>query len=222
MAATTTTSAAFAAALLCAAFLAAGAGAGGHHRQPKQFDGDLVSQTCANATSDFCRLRLTKAYCVAALRSDERSAAAKDPRDLALVAVDLVGKAAAGASAKIDAALRAGAGGPAKGDGDAERDLRYCLVDYAVVARVVPECRRLVEQHEGAGGGRRQNPFFHFECVRKLVDAAYGCVDAMMLRKEVADAVAGNEIDEVHQRATLAKAIVEQMLGEDDDWPEHY
>jgi hypothetical protein len=68
---------------------------------------DLVSQACTNAARHFCRLQLSKDSCVSALRSDERSAAARDLRDLALVAVDLV--RASDPAAAADAAILAAA-----------------------------------------------------------------------------------------------------------------
>ncbi|RLM79138.1 hypothetical protein C2845_PM12G15570 [Panicum miliaceum] len=169
---------------------------------------DLVSQACTNATRHFCRLQLSKDSCVSALRSDERSAAARDLRDLALVAVDLVGASAAAADAAISAAAAKGGGA------DTERSLQYCRVDYDDMARTVPDCRRLVSRYDAAvveadGGPPSQ---YYFGCVDRLRDSAVGCWDQVRNWAELKKAV-GKEVRDVVQRANVAKLIQEQMLG---------
>ena len=82
---TTTISPTLAVVHLCAASLVATGAAGGHHHLEARKANDLVAKTCANVSR-----RHYRQFCESALRSDKRSVAARDPRDLALVAMDLV------------------------------------------------------------------------------------------------------------------------------------
>lgn len=132
---------------------------------------DLVSQACTNVTRHYCRLHLSKDTCVSTLRSDERSAVARDVRDLALLAMDLVGTSAAAADAAIGGALVA-----LGGDVDTARSLQYCRVDYDDMARTMPECRRLVLRYyapEVEAGGW-STLVSYFGCADRLRDAAMG------------------------------------------------
>jgi hypothetical protein len=67
--------------------------------------GDLVSWTCANASEHVVDLTIevTAEACESMLRSDNRSAHAKDARDLALLAIDMVRLSAMAADSKAAA-----------------------------------------------------------------------------------------------------------------------
>ncbi|CAN6172173.1 unnamed protein product [Urochloa humidicola] len=176
---------------------------------------DLVSRACANATRYFCHLQLTKDACVSTLRSPDmpqpqQAAHHKDLTDLTLRAFDLVGVSTTAADAAVGAAAATGAGGA-----DAARRLQYCRLDYEDMARTVPECRRLVAWYK-AGGGRLGESTYDemplFGCVDRLRDAAVACWDQVRPSESLNKAV-GKEVREVLQRANVAKAIQEVMLG---------
>jgi hypothetical protein len=108
--------------------------------------GDLIAKTCVNATSPGRSIWLDRKFCNSRLRLDKRSAAAKDTRDLTLIAMDLTQRAVADADAKVDGALRAGAGH----HGDSSRTtrvLRRCRVDYAAVGTNIPVRRAMAENY---------------------------------------------------------------------------
>ncbi|KAJ1296490.1 hypothetical protein BS78_01G304900 [Paspalum vaginatum] len=191
---------------------------------------DLVAKACADATSDKAnvdRFRgpgLTRESCESALRSDKLSAVAKHPRDLALVAMDLLLSAAAAADAKVDGALRRAA---AKWGKVTTLTFRYCRVDYQALARTVPVCRARVQEYNtsGAAAGCRQEdvhvlaPYYYFECVDKLRDAAgdcwkqvYDAEDGIIVKTGAKEAV-WKEVVEATRLANLAKAMTEQMVG---------
>ncbi|KAK3132222.1 hypothetical protein QOZ80_6AG0517790 [Eleusine coracana subsp. coracana] len=195
----------------------AGAGHGVVHRQnqnPKAAaasaaSGDLVRQTCANATTAFCRLQVTEETCVSELRSDNRSAQAKDVRDLTFLAIDLVKLSAAAADAKIASMLKE------KMDKDTELSLRMCRINYDTMARLVPECHAVAELYNsadpGAWGAHR-----YFDCIRRLMVAARDSESAVYdLEAEHASVMAAlkKEVDQVVQRTLLVNAVNEQMVG---------
>jgi hypothetical protein len=109
--------------------------------------GDLVSWTCANASEHVVDLTIevTAEACESMLRSDNRSAHAKDARDLALLAIDMVRLSAMAADSKAAAEEE-----KLKKKGSDEgmvRTLRDCCMDYATVWQLVPECPAVVDQH---------------------------------------------------------------------------
>jgi hypothetical protein len=133
--------------------MATGAG-GGHHHLEANKGNDLVAKTCANVTRRHYRgPGLTRQFCESALRSDKRSVAARDPCDLALVAMDLVRSGAADAGSKVGGALRSGA--TAKWSTYTMLCLHYCRQDHNDVARTVPECRALVQEYNPRRAGGR-------------------------------------------------------------------
>ena len=217
---TTTISSTLAVVLLCAASLVATSAAGGHHLVAN----DLVAKTCATVTRRHYRgPGLTRQFCESALRSDKRSAAARDARDLALVAMDLVQSGAAEAGAKVGGALRSGGGAAARWSKYTTLRLQYCRQDHDDVARTAPECRALVREYNPrAGGGRHGSgnnltPFEYLECAGRLVHAADDCWVHMLDQDGAAKKAVWKEIVEVASRANLAKAMVDQMVGVVDD-----
>ncbi|OEL32620.1 hypothetical protein BAE44_0006361 [Dichanthelium oligosanthes] len=219
MAAPTTKISALAAVLLCAtAFLAADAAS-----SPKANKADdPVAKACANVTSQnhsrYGGPGLTIEFCKSALGSEKRSAAARHPRDLALVAMDLVRSGAADAGAKVDGALRS-----AKRSKDTALTLRYCRQDYEAVVHTVSVCHGMVQEYDPAAAGRGHHsgdllPYTYLECTDKQMNAAHYCWTHIFYDEEVKKAV-WKEVEEISSRANLAKAMVEQMLGivDDDD-----
>ncbi|KAF8696247.1 hypothetical protein HU200_037148 [Digitaria exilis] len=192
--------------LLCAAaFLVTDATSG---RLLKASSDDPVASACAP-------LRRTWAHrCV--LR---RSAAAKHPQDLALVAMDLVQMAGAEAGAKVGGALSPG--GLAKLSNDTALTLRYCKLDYEALARTVSVCRSMVQGYSPDVRGHHDDgqillPYTYLECADRLMNAARDCWDHIFHDNEIKEVV-WKEVNEVAGRANLAKAMVEQMLGIVDD-----
>ncbi|KAJ1258781.1 hypothetical protein BS78_10G101500 [Paspalum vaginatum] len=215
-AATTKTSSALAVVLLClyaAAFLA-------------MADEDLVAKACKNATGDQTLARrfhgpgLTRETCESTLRSDNRSAAAKHPRDLALIAMDLLLSAAADLDTKFDGVLRS-----SKLDRVTKLNLQFCRVDYgAVVARTVPVCRAKVQEYNPDARSHGQTSLGdeltsddYFMCVDKLRNAAADCWLSLFFSTDMynsgAKKAVWKEVVEAASHANLAKAMVEQMLG---------
>ncbi|KAL6606487.1 hypothetical protein ACP70R_042140 [Stipagrostis hirtigluma subsp. patula] len=220
-AAPATSAAALAAALFCAAvFVAVQAtdsqvDGHGHHGKPKGGD-DLVARACANATAHYAGPGFTAAFCESALRSDRRGAAAKYPRDLALAAVDLARHGALDAAAMVDAALRHRSGKKGKEETKALMYLRFCGLDYDAVARAAPVCRAMVEGFEpGRRWGHHRGdlvPASYSECAYRLWEPAAACWSYTGEEEEVKKAV-GKEAEVVAGLATLAKAMVDQMVG---------
>ncbi|KAL6606348.1 hypothetical protein ACP70R_042001 [Stipagrostis hirtigluma subsp. patula] len=213
MAAALAISSALAAVLLCAAAFVADShvdgGHGDHHGKPKG-GGDLVATACANATAHYFVPGFTTAFCELALRSDKRAAAAKKhPRDLALFAVDLARRGAVAAGARVDAAIASGVAGK---ETTALMRLRFCRLDYDAVARAAPVCRAMVEGFEP--GSRRGDlvPTSYSECTDRLWEPAGGCWFQVSVEEEAKKAV-GREAEEMAGLATLAKAMVDQMVG---------
>lgn len=211
-----TVSSALAVVLLCAAaFVATDAASG---RLLKVAD-DPVASACANVTTrHYGGPGLTAAFCESMLRSDKRSAAAKHPQDLALVAMDLVQSGGAEADAKVGGALSPG--GLAKLSNDTVLTLRYCKMDYEALARTVSVCRSMVQGYNpdvrGHHDGQILLPYTYLECATKLMNAAHDCWDHIFHNDEMKKAV-WKEVNEVAGRVNLAKAMVEQMLGIVDD-----
>ncbi|XP_062227564.1 uncharacterized protein LOC133925830 [Phragmites australis] len=214
MAAATMTSTALAALLLCAAAFLAAHATDGHHQTPE--GDDLVAKVCANVTSRdlMCKPQVTREFCDSALRSDKRSAAAKHPRDLALVAIDLFQRGAADADAKVDGAIRSGSG---------RRNwmafaLRYCRVDYADVAGTVPVCRAIIQEYKDGDESDDQLPSRRqLDCADRMSGMAFDC--AARMHDGDGDGELSKEVNEAFGRSCLVSAMVEKMLGVggDDD-----
>ncbi|RCV27110.1 hypothetical protein SETIT_5G298700v2 [Setaria italica] len=210
MAAPTATAISAAVLLCAAAFLATGGAA-------KASAADVVADACANVTNRYHQYRgpgLTRDSCEIALWSDKRSASAKHPRDLALVAMALVQEGAAVAGAKVAGALSSG--DAAKLSKDTKLNLRYCRLDYEAVAHTVAVCREMVQEYnpgvQGHDGDGNMIPYNYLECANRLMNAASGCWAHISHDYETKKAV-WKEVNEVASRANLAKAMVEKMLG---------
>ncbi|CAO2194526.1 unnamed protein product [Urochloa humidicola] len=163
--------------LLCAAALlgAADAAAGGRLLKATApaaaaARNDAVTIACANATSrshHYPGPGLTMDFCEITLWSDKRAASAAHPRDLALLALDLVRDGAAGAAASEKKKLSR----------DTALNLRYCQLDYEAVARTVPVCREMVEEYSpGADGeGPPMIPYNYLECAGRVARRRRPC-----------------------------------------------
>jgi hypothetical protein len=167
--------------------------------------GDLVTRTCANATSDFCIYQVSATACESALRSDNRSAHAKDARDLALIAIDLVRLSAVATDDKFSAEEE-----KLKKKGNDEvmvHTLQYCRMEYATVAQLVPECRAVVAQPNPNSNIVEE----YTECLDRLKDMARSCEKYIPLEKEEVF----NAAHEVVQRIYLADALVLLVMFDD-------
>ncbi|CAN6172170.1 unnamed protein product [Urochloa humidicola] len=176
--------------------------------------GDLVTKTCADIIShDWKRLSDDKKFCESRLRLDKRSATAKHPRDLAIVAMDLAKRAAADADAKIAGVLRSSAAGH-RINATAALILRNCRLDYASVASTIPVCRAMADGYKpGAGGQQQVAPNDHFECARRLRLDAWNCFVNVVFGAEDWSELAYKEIKEARLRIELVEAMLEEMLG---------
>lgn len=183
-------------------------------------DGDLVATACERAKGHEAHhfrglglTALTKDFCETTLRSDNRSAAANDTRELALVAMDLASTAAASASTKARSALRSSGGRGGK-DRDTEFSLRYCVMDYGTAAAVLPACRVIVEEYSP---GDFQAPFDYLECAGRVMDAAGDCWQRVSYEDGELKRALWKDAVDVANRANLAQALVEQMVDFPDD-----
>ncbi|KAJ1257563.1 hypothetical protein BS78_10G005800 [Paspalum vaginatum] len=184
---------------------------------------DLVAKACEDATGDDSAARrfggpgLSLESCESALRSDNRSAAAEQPRDLAIVAMDLLERAAAAAESKIGGAFPSSS--PTKWGRSARLIFQYCLVDYEAMASTIPPCRARIQEYDPIdddGGGFAG--MYYFECVDRLRDWAVDCWTELYYADIGFGAreVMWKEAVQATRLANLAKAMVEQMLDEYD------
>ncbi|KAL6597042.1 hypothetical protein ACP70R_047176 [Stipagrostis hirtigluma subsp. patula] len=100
--------------------------------------GDLVVEVCKNMSSDILKnkVHFDPEPCISVLRSDNRSAMAKDHGDLAIVAFDLLEQHSKAIASKIDSFLHG-----LKVHNWTERAFRYCAADYAAMLHTIPLCR---------------------------------------------------------------------------------
>ncbi|RCV19830.1 hypothetical protein SETIT_4G007300v2 [Setaria italica] len=180
-------------------------------------DGDLIAKTCANATSHGRSLWPFEfeEFCKSRLRMDKRSAAAKHPRDLALIAMDLTQRAVADADAKVDGLLRSGAGHL---DNCTALILRNCRLNYAAVASSIPVCRAMAEEYEKPDAANKLAPSDHFECSRRLRRNTDKCLVRIFRDDELRELLF-RDVGEAGLRVVLVQAMQEEMLGvvNDDD-----
>ncbi|CAN6215392.1 unnamed protein product [Urochloa humidicola] len=175
--------------------------------------GDLVIKTCADIMShDWKRLSDDKKFCESRLRLDKRSAAAKHPRDLAIVAMDLAQHAAADADAKIAGVLRSSAAGH-RLNATVALILRNCRLDYASVSSTIPVCRAMADGYKPGAGQQKVAPNDHFECVRRLRLDAWNCYVSVVFGEEDWSELVYKEIEEARLRIELVEAMIEEMLG---------
>jgi hypothetical protein len=182
---------------------------------------DLVVEACFNVTNRYKKYGpgLTRSSCEMALWSDKRSASAKEPRDLALLAMALVQEAAAVADAKVAALSSSHVAKLSKG-ASPQLSLRYCRLDYEAVAHTVPVCREMVQEYDTSvdpGDSTNMIAYDYFECANKVIKAARGCWERITFDYETRKAM-WKEVEEVASRANLAKAMVENMIGVVDDF----
>ncbi|CAN6202801.1 unnamed protein product [Urochloa humidicola] len=171
--------------------------------------GDLVAKTCADIMShDWKRLSDDRKFCESRLRLDKRSAAARHPRDLALIAMDLAQRAAADADAKIAGVLRSGAGHGIKAK--EALILRNCRLDYAGVASTVPVCRAMAD---GYNKQQQVGANEHLECARRLRLDAWNCWAHVVFKGGDWSELVYKDIKEAWLRIELVEAILEEMLG---------
>ncbi|CAN6192087.1 unnamed protein product [Urochloa humidicola] len=172
-------------------------------------DGDLVAKTCADVMShDWGWFSSSdgEKFCVSTLRlHKKRSAAAKHPRDLALIAMDLAQRAVADADAKVAAVLRSGAG--RRSNGTAALTFRHCRLDYAAVAGTIPVCRAMIH---GYNNKQQHVPSDndYFECARRLRRDTWNCLFSVFM---IEDDVSKLVVEEV-QEAWLRVELVDGML----------
>jgi hypothetical protein len=126
-------------------------------------------------------------FCESRLRLDKRSAAAKHPRDLVLIAMDLAERAVADADAKVAGVLRYGAGGHHINDTTA-LILRHCRLGYASVVSTIPVCRAIVNDYKNPGvaanRGQQLAPNDYFECAGRLRRDTHNCLFRLSLEDQ--------------------------------------
>nr|CAB3470141.1 unnamed protein product [Digitaria exilis] len=183
--------------MCAAAFLAVAAHAtdDAHHQYKT---GDVVTTSCAN-------------LCESTLRSDKQSTTAKNTRDLALVAMDLLLRT----TTKVDSVLRRHSGSGHHSRSTA-LTLQYCQLDYAAIARTVPKCRAMVKEYKPIYPPNPEVGNVYYNCVAMLGQAASDCWGYVLVDQELAKVVS-MEVGEVFQRATLVRAMIEVMTGFSDN-----
>ncbi|KAF8723579.1 hypothetical protein HU200_021534 [Digitaria exilis] len=143
--------------MCAAAFLAIAAHAtdDAHHQTSVQ------DRRCGD---DFMKL------CESTLRSDKQSTTAKNTRDLALVAMDLLLRT----TTKVDSVLRRHSGSGHHSRSTA-LTLQYCQLDYAAIARTVPKCRAMVKEYKPIYPPNPEVGNVYYNCVAMLGQAASDC-----------------------------------------------
>ncbi|CAN6223469.1 unnamed protein product [Urochloa humidicola] len=176
-------------------------------------DGDLVVKTCADVMSHdwgWSSRSDGEKYCVSTLRlHKKRSAAAKHPRDLALIAMDLAQRAVADADAKVAAALRSGAAH--RINGTAALTLRHCRLDYAAVASTIPVCRAMIHGYNRQQHVPSNNEYF--ECARRLRRDTWDCLFSVFMLEDDVSKLVVEEVQEAWLRVDLVDGMLEEMLG---------
>ncbi|CAL5045072.1 unnamed protein product [Urochloa decumbens] len=171
--------------------------------------GDLVTKTCADMMShDWGWLNISEGdkFCVSRLRMDKkRSAAAKHPRDLALIAMDLAQRAVADADAKVAAVLHSGAAGHSSNN-----TAEHCRLDYASVVSTIPVCRAMVNDYNKKQHLLPNNDYF--ECARRLRRDTWNCAFRVAVEDDLSKLV-GEEAQEAWLRIELVDGMLEEMLG---------
>nr|CAB3459694.1 unnamed protein product [Digitaria exilis] len=152
----------------------------------------LVTKTCADIKRHDWGW-LPDDVCESRLRQDKRSAAAKHPRDLALIAMSLAQHAVVDAEAKV----------------------YDCVMDYATVASAIPVCSAMVYGYNNklqAGAQHQLAPVDYFDCARRLRRGTAKCWFRVINTPDVKKLVI-KEVYEALYRTELVAAMVEEMLG---------
>ncbi|KAL6846326.1 hypothetical protein ACP4OV_023774 [Aristida adscensionis] len=105
---------------------------------PKATVDDLVVEACKKLSNGLLSnwLHFDEESCVSVLRSDKRSAAAKDHGDLVLIAFDLLDHNSNAMALKIKGILQG-----IKVHNWTQRKLQYCAADYGEILTGIPVCR---------------------------------------------------------------------------------
>ncbi|KAL6638931.1 hypothetical protein ACP70R_023567 [Stipagrostis hirtigluma subsp. patula] len=127
---------------------------------------DLVAEVCKNMSDGFLesKTHFDEKPCISVLRSDNRSAVAKDHGDLVIVAFDLLEHRSRQIAAKIDSILHG-----LTVRNWTERSFRFCAADYADILIALPVCRDIFLDLKPLGTKAKQ------------IDAlgALGCLDRL-------------------------------------------
>ncbi|KAF8725411.1 hypothetical protein HU200_019930 [Digitaria exilis] len=162
----------------------------------------LVTKTCADIKRHDWGW-LPDDVCESRLRLDKRSAAAKHPRDLTLIAMSLAQHASTTCSI------------PAITVTTRPLTLRQCVMDYATVASAIPVCSAMVYGYNNklqAGAQHQLAPVDYFDCARRLRRGTAECWFRVITTPDVKKVVI-KEVYEALYRTELVAAMVEEMLG---------
>jgi hypothetical protein len=201
--------------LLCAVAAAAAFFTTAHAKT--SVDGNLVAKSCAGMRriKDWWWFDDDDKFCESRLRMDKRSAAAKHPRDLVLIAMDLAESAVDDADAKVAAVLRSGVRGHHSNGTTPTLKLRHCRLDYASVLSTIPLCRAIVNDYKNpdvaANRSQQLAPSDYFECSRRLRRDTHNCWFSLI--EEDFYELMSKETLEASTRIEFVDVMLEQMLG---------
>ncbi|KAL6639837.1 hypothetical protein ACP70R_022659 [Stipagrostis hirtigluma subsp. patula] len=174
--------------------------------------GDLVVEVCKNMSSDILKnkVHFDEEPCISVLRSDNRSAVAKDHGDLAIVAFDILEHHSKEIASKIDSLLHS-----LKVHNWTERALQFCVADYAAVLHTIPLCRNIFLDVKPLGTkAGYQDAIVALECVDRLGVATSDCNSWMINNWDY------NQVDiffDVTRHVSLAWGLIEMATDTLDD-----
>ncbi|KAL6846332.1 hypothetical protein ACP4OV_023780 [Aristida adscensionis] len=132
---------------------------------------DLVAEACKNLLNSLLsnKVHFDEEPCVSVLRSDKRSAVAKDHSDLVVIALDLLERRSNKVAAKIDNILQR-----LTVHNRTQRAFQFCSANYAGIVRTLPACRDMFLELKPLG---KKAPCF--DLVGDDVVDTLGCLDSL-------------------------------------------
>ncbi|KAI4974384.1 hypothetical protein ZWY2020_047664 [Hordeum vulgare] len=142
---------------------------------------DFIVEACKNA-SNFSRgynegyNYVTPEFCISTLQSDNRSAGAKDYRDLALIPVDILKERVVTAGGNVKKMLL----NTKNSTSTTARHLRICELDYAATASNLNFCDALMRDYQGDRRSEDQDndgprEYELSECVENVIHVSGYC-----------------------------------------------
>ncbi|KAL6639835.1 hypothetical protein ACP70R_022657 [Stipagrostis hirtigluma subsp. patula] len=173
--------------------------------------GDLVVEVCKNMSDGFLKqIHFDEEPCISVLRSDNRSAVAKDHGDLAIVAFDILEHRSKEIASKIDSLLHG-----LTAHNWTERALQFCVADYATVLHTIPLCRNMFLDVKPLGRkAGYEDAIVALECVDRLGVATRDCSLRMINNWDY------NQVEvffDVTRHVSLAWGLIEMATDTLDD-----
>ncbi|KAF7046429.1 hypothetical protein CFC21_055457 [Triticum aestivum] len=171
---------------------------------------DFMVEACKNASAnslvyDEGSNNVTQEFCISTLRSDNRSADAKNLRDLALIPVDILKERVVIAGGNVKEMLHK----TKNSTSPMARNLRICELGYGATVGMLNLCGTFLRDYEGDNTSEDYDGPLSFElydCVDDLNVCDY-CGRDTLLRMPGAEALV-REKDEVHMLINLGMALL--------------